>query len=131
MGASLGSFGVVGFTRVRPGGLRFIRGHRVHWGALLGLSGSSGVARVIGVRAGGCQVHPCSLWCALGVVGFISGSWFRLGAPCESLGSSCVAGYIGVRPGDRQVPSWSLGSFSNALGFYGFIRGPWVHWGTP
>ena len=102
---SLGSSGVVGFTRVRP-----VR-RWVHAASLV----SSGVALVY----------------ALGFVGFIRCRWVLSSAPCGSLRSSVVVGFTRVCPGDRWVHPGSLGSLVCAMGVVEFIRGGWVHSGMP
>ena len=58
---SLGSSGVVGFTRVRLGGLLLFRGRRVHSASFLGSLGSSGVAGFTPVGPAGLWVRPGSL----------------------------------------------------------------------
>ena len=79
-------------------------------------SGSSGITEFIAVRPGSRRVHPDSMCCALGVIGFIRGCWVYWGAhwilpwPLDSLespwvlpGSSGVAGFVRARPSDRRV----------------------------
>ena len=96
------------------------------------------------MRLGGSRVHPGTLGCALGVVGFIqcrwvhwgtswgsSGSsgfcWLHWGAHLGSSGSSGVAVLIGVRPGGRRVRPGSLGSLRCTLEV---VRCRWVNWGA-
>ena len=88
---SSGSFGVVGFTRMRPGGRR---DHSVSFG---------------------------SLWCALVVVVFIQGGWVHAHASFRSSGSFGVFGFTGIRPVSRRVHSGSFSSLGCALGTLGFI----------
>ena len=105
---AMGSSGVVGFTRVRPGG------RRVHPGSLDSLTCALRFVRFIWRR----WVYSCvlsSIVCALGVVGFTR-----------------------VFPGDgwvssrgRRVHPGSLGSLTCALSFVGFIWGGWVHSDAP
>ena len=86
------------------------------------------------VRSGGRRVRPVSLGtlgCALGVVGFICGSWFHWETPSGSSGSSGVAEFTGVRPRGRRINSGNLGSLGCAMGAVGFIRGRWIHRGAP
>ena len=88
-----------------------------------------------------------SLWCALGVVGFIRGHWVHKDSPWRQSGSSGVAGFTGIRTGCRRFHPGSLGSLGCALGAIvvhpgslgslrcallsiGFIWGDWVHWGA-
>ena len=72
------SFGVIRFSRVRPGG---------SW-VDLGSLGSIGFALgVVGF--------------AVGVVGFICGCYVHLGSPWVSFGSSGVVEFTRIRPGGR------------------------------
>ena len=74
---STGSFGVVGFTWVRPGCRRVHSGRCVHAGRAWKLSGSFGVVGFTLVRPGGRSVHSGSfgsLVYALVVVEFIQGT---------------------------------------------------------
>ena len=121
-----GSFGVVGFTWVRPWGRRvhswwlgslvcpllvdgFIRGGWVQLGAPRGSSGS--------LRS------LCSRGWGLEVVWFIRGRWIHSGAPRGSSVSFGVAGFTQVRPGGREVHSGSFGSLGYALVVVEFIQG--------
>ena len=68
---------------------------------------------------------------ALGVVGFIRGSWVHWGAPWWSSGSFRVAGLIGVFAEGHPVYHVTLGSFGCVLWVVGFFRGGWVHRSWP
>ena len=92
----------------------FFRGRWIHWGARLMSLGPFGDACLIGVHPGDSGVRsgsPGSLWCALGVVGFVRGRWVHSGATCGSSGSSSV---ISVRYGGHRS-----------------VRGGWIHLVTP
>ena len=104
---SLGSFGVVEFIRVHPGG------RWVHSGSL----GSFGCSLVVVVFILGRRDRLVSLG-SFCVVGFVWGS-FR------------VVGFVRVHPGGRWVHSGSFGSFKFALGVGGFVRKRWVPSGAP
>ena len=114
---SLGSFGVVLFTRMSPGGC---------WVP----PGSSGIFEFTPVRPGGRCVHPGSLGsftCDLGVVGFILGCLFTLvrsGGGRVHPGHPGSLGSLGCADGFLWVRFCSLGC---ALGVVGFILGCWVH----
>ena len=107
---SLGSFGVVRFTRVRPGG------------------------RWVHSRACAPVVHPESLGAHACVLGFFRGGWVYSHAPWRSFDSYRVfgftrtaleeVGFIYVRLGGRWE---SLGLLMRALVVVGFIWGNWVH----
>ena len=94
----------------------------VNWGTPLGSLGSSWVIGFIGVRPGGRQIHPGSLGCSLGIVGFIRCRWVHFG-------SSGIAGFIEMLPVNRRVHPGYLGSLVSALRVVVFIRGhtcrPW------
>ena len=97
----MGSSGVVGFTRVRPGG------RRVHPGSLGSLTCALRFVGFIWRR----WLYSCalsSIVCALGVVGFIRGRWIHSGVPWGSIGSSAVVGFTRVRPEGRRVHPGSL-----------------------
>ena len=138
---SLGSCGVVLFTRARLGGrwvhpglLRTIRacagcrsGHPVSLGS---------IARAQGV----CWVHPLSfgsLARTLVIVGFIRGSWVHLRAPwwlfCSLAHALGVVGFIGetlgsvARSGGCWVHPRLVGSLARAQVVVGFIVVRWVH----
>ena len=97
----LGSLGVDGFIRPRPGDVWFIR-----------------------VRPGRCCVHSVS-FDSFGFVRFIRGGrWVHLGAPWGSYPFR-VVGIIWARPGRRWVHPKSFGSFK----FVWLIPG--VHLGAP
>ena len=100
----LGSFGVVGFIRVRHRGRGFIWGHWFHSGAPSGSLGSFWVARFIRVRpgivVGFIRVHLCA------AVGFIRVLWVHSGARWGLFGSFQV---IRGRPCGRWVHSGSFG----------------------
>ena len=98
-----------------------------------------------GVRPGGSWVHPWllgSLQCTLVIV---RGRWVHYSAPWVWLGSSGVAeftrvrslrsswvvGFTRVRRSCRWIHPCSLGSLFFVLGVIGFIRGLWVHSGSP
>ena len=138
---SLGSFGVVGFTRAHPGG------RSVHLGSFGSLRcafesmGSSGVVATTHVRTGSSWVRPGllgSLARSLGVVGFICGRWVHSREPLGSLGSLacalCVFRFIRGRWVHSRVPLGSLRSLSLALGVVVYILDRWVHsdalWGS-
>ena len=74
----MSSFGVAGFTGVRPGGRQ--------------------------IRPG----SKDSLGCALGFVWCIRGRWVHYDSPLGSSGSSGVAGLIWVHPAGRSVRPGSL-----------------------
>ena len=132
---SLGTFGVVGFVRVRPGGS-------------LGLLGA---VWFVPVRTGGSWVHTgClgSFGYNFGVVWLIRGLCNHSGASFSLLGYFVVVGFIRVHPGSFDVigfiwvcpgcrvfiqgrcvrsgaPCGSLGSFGCALGAITLILGSW------
>ena len=108
----LGSFGVVGFTQVRP------RCRRVHSESLGSLGCALGIARVHSWSFGLCG-------CAMGVVVFSRGLWVV--RPRWSWGSFGFVRFARVRPAGQQVHSGSLGSLGSALGVVGFIWVRWVH----
>ena len=130
---SLGTFGVVGFTRVCHGGrsvhpwslgslgsalmvVLFIRVRWVHSGSPWGSLGSSGFPRVhLGRRC----------------VGFIRGRLVHTGSCWGSLGSSGVVAFIRVCAWGRWVNPRSLGSHGFALRIVAFIRARWVHSRSP
>ena len=115
-------------------------GRWVHSGSLWRSSGSSRVARFIGVRPGvfgfirASWVHSeslGSLGCALGVVGFILRRWVHWGCALGATGSIPGRQVLGVRPGGRLVHQGSLGSLGYALGVVGFICDHWsAPWGS-
>ena len=154
---SLGSFVVVGFIWVRPGGVC------VHSGTIDPFESSQGVGCRIHSGKFGCAlwfilvrpgvgwyircryVHSCAPWgslgslwfirvcpgghgCALVVVGFILGRCVHSDTPWGSLGSFEVVGFMWVR---RWVHSGSLGSLGCPVGVVGFIGGLWVRSGAP
>ena len=114
----LASFGVVGFTRVRP---------RCRWG----------YPRSLGLLA-----------CDVRVVGFIWGRWVHSRTPWVSLGSSGVVPFTSARPwnhwvypeslvftcahsGGGRVHPGSLVSLARVLKVVGFICGRCVYPGAP
>ena len=62
------------------------------------------------------------------VVGLVRNRWFHSGMLRKH---SELLGSFGCAFGDRRIHPGSLGSMGCALGFVGFIRGRWVHWGAP
>ena len=146
-------FVIVGFIRVRPGGHRVHSvGCSVHSGAFWESSESFGFIGFIRVCPGGRRVHsrvPCvsmgSFGSGHGVISFIFVRWFHLGASCWSLRSILVlfrralgsfeffrarccmhSGWLrlfGRALGVVGFLRGSLGSFSHAMGVFGFI---WV-----
>ena len=80
---TLGSSGVVVFTRFRPGG------RCVHPGTLNSLGNALGVTRIV-LAIGISQVHPGGHWVHPGLLG-------SLGSPWGLTGSSRVIGFTGVR----------------------------------
>ena len=104
---SLGSSGVVEFTRVRPGG---------RWVHLQSLGPWHSPWKSLG-----------SLGVALRVVGFMRGRWVHSGSPWGSFGSSWVVEFTRIRFEYRWLHPEPLGSLLFALVLVGFIRCRWVH----
>ena len=151
---SLGSFGIVGFTRVRPGGrcvhvgsfgplvralvvVGSIRGRLVSLARALGSLGAFVVVGFTRARPEGLWVHAGSfglLACALVHAGSLGSSGVTFACPGVrrvhrgSLGSLAralwVVGFTGACPGGCCVHP---GSFAYAMGVVWVIRGCWVH----
>ena len=134
---SLGSFSLLGFTRVRPRLCQWVNSRspcvslglsRV-LGSLTRVLGVVGFIRAVGVtRAlpGGRWAHPgtfCLLARALGFVGFIQPRCVHSSAPCMSLVLSRAFGFTRALPGGCRVHPRSFCSLALALCVVGFISG--------
>ena len=147
----MGLSGVVGLTRVRPGGrlvhtgslcsleraqvvVGFIQCRCVHssapwwsWRSLLHALELFGTTGVVGLT----RTPPRVLLASFGVIGFTNavgvGGAIRVGwghsrAPFGWLGSSGVVGFTRARPGDHWVRPGSFRSLARALGIIRFFR---------
>ena len=105
----MGSFGFVGFIRVRPGC------YRVHSDSLGSFGHAIGVDEFIRVRSGSCVSLGYIGFISLRVVMFMKVGWVHSGAPRGAL--RCSLGVVGFNRVNSEAPWRSSGSL-------GFIRAP-------